>query len=218
MEGMPTTISGFKDHPMYAQFCEMSTITDPPFHSYMLERHLKQTETIYPPPPQTLELGKFRGEPVYPRSAVVSLKTAENWLRSSGRVVREGEQPTKMVKVRPNTINKMRELEVLKDDLKVAGRDSPSEEGPPSSVVAGEVMQGLYAFSQTEIFIPDPVIDVSTCLCAFLNWGFAESAYENRALFRRIILVILIFMCRLCYLPEQFMCHVSFSFFFFVKC
>ena len=129
----------------------------------MLERHLKQTETIYPPPPQTPELGKFKGEPVYPRSAVVSLKTAENWLRSLGRVVREGEQPTKMVKVRPNTINKMRELEVLKDDLKVAGRDSPSGEGP-SSAAAGEIMQGLYAFSQTETFVPDPVIDVSA-LC-----------------------------------------------------
>jgi xeroderma pigmentosum group C-complementing protein len=126
----------------------------------VLERHLKQTETIFPPPPFTVELGKFRGEPVYSRSAIVSLKTAENWLRSSGRVVKEAEQPLKMVKVRPNTINKMRELEVLRDELKVAGSDSPNGEGS-SSAVAGEVMQGLYAFSQTETYVPEPVIDVS---------------------------------------------------------
>jgi xeroderma pigmentosum group C-complementing protein len=74
----------------------------------------------------------------------------------------------KMVKVRPNTINKMRELEVLKDDLKVAGKDSPAPSGEgSSSAVAGDVMQGLYAFSQTEIYIPVPVIDVSIYCSAF---------------------------------------------------
>lgn len=129
--------------------------------SFVLERHLKQTETIYPPPPQTAELGKFKGEPVYPRSAVVSLKTAENWLRTSGRVVKEGEQPLKTVKVRPNTINKIRELEVLRDDLKVAGSESPNG-GGSSLAVSGEVMQGLYAFFQTEHYVPVPVIDVSS--------------------------------------------------------
>ncbi|KAG6919262.1 hypothetical protein DXG01_008058 [Tephrocybe rancida] len=130
-EGMPTTVSGFKDHPIYA-----------------LSRHLKQNQVIHPP--DTLELGKFRGEAVYPRSAVVSLKTAENWMRSEGRMVSEGSQPLKMVKVRAGTINRMRELEVRKDELKEAG-------DPGGNV--GETMQGLYGRNQTEPYRPDPVVD-----------------------------------------------------------
>ncbi|KAF9013151.1 hypothetical protein BDQ17DRAFT_1342855 [Cyathus striatus] len=123
MEGMPTTIGGFKDHPVY-----------------VLVRHLKQTETIHPPPPETPELGKFRGEPVYPRSAVVSLKTAENWMRSEGRTVKPGCQALKFIKVRAGTVGRMRELEILKDGLKEAG-SSPG----PAGTSGGEVMQGLYS-------------------------------------------------------------------------
>ncbi|KAK0487733.1 hypothetical protein IW261DRAFT_1558782 [Armillaria novae-zelandiae] len=132
-EGMPTTIAGFKDHPVY-----------------VLARHLKQTEAIHPPPPDTPEMGKFRGEPVYPRSAVVSLKTAENWLRSEGRAVREGVQPMKMTKSRPGTIGRMRELEILKDSLREAGGTADDQV---------EVMHGLYARSQTELYVPRPVVD-----------------------------------------------------------
>ncbi|KAF8799359.1 Rad4-domain-containing protein [Phlegmacium glaucopus] len=142
MEGMPTTMGGFKDHPIY-----------------VLTRHLKQTETIHPPPPATSELGKFRGEPVYPRSSVVSLKTAENWMRNTGRTVIAGEQPMKMVKIRAGTVNRMRELEVLKDELRVAGQDGPNGQGEGSSSATGEIMQGLYAYSQTEPYVPDPVVD-----------------------------------------------------------
>ncbi|KAF7364833.1 hypothetical protein MVEN_00353500 [Mycena venus] len=158
-EGMPTTVGGFKDHPMY-----------------VLVRHLTQTQTIHPPPPQTRELGKFRGEPVYPRSAVVSLKTAENWMRSEGRQIREGEQPMKWVKMRASTITRMREVEVMREGLRVAGEHAGAEgeaangdgdnlgEGGSSAKHAsknleGEVMQGLYALSQTELYVPDPVVD-----------------------------------------------------------
>ncbi|KAL1745796.1 hypothetical protein HDZ31DRAFT_81675 [Schizophyllum fasciatum] len=130
-EGMPTTLSGFKDHPLY-----------------VLERHLRQNETIHPPPPSTPQLGKFRGEPVYPRSNVVALKSAENWLRSEGRAVRPGEQPMKFVKLHASTVARLREIELAKDELKVAGA------GP-----AGDLMQGLYARSQTELFVPPPVVD-----------------------------------------------------------
>ncbi|KAG6836082.1 hypothetical protein H0H93_011588 [Arthromyces matolae] len=130
-EGMPSTVSGFKDHPIYA-----------------LARHLKQNQVIHPP--DTPEIGKFRGEGVYPRSAVVSLKTAENWMRSEGRMVREGSQPLKMVKIRAGTINRMRELEVMKDELRSAG---------DQDTAIGESMQGLYARSQTEPYKPDPVVD-----------------------------------------------------------
>ncbi|KAG5638732.1 hypothetical protein H0H81_010542 [Sphagnurus paluster] len=132
-EAMPSTVTGFKDHPLYA-----------------LTRHLKQNEVIHPPPPKTPELGKFRGEPVYPRSSVVSLKTAENWMRSEGRMVKEGCQALKMIKIRAGTINKMRELEVLKDELQEAGN---------VGLNAAETMQGLYARSQTEPYRPEPVVN-----------------------------------------------------------
>ncbi|KAI0947082.1 hypothetical protein AcV7_009609 [Taiwanofungus camphoratus] len=134
-EGMPTTVTGFKDHPLYA-----------------LERHLRRDEVIYP----LVELGKFRGEPVYPRSSVLSLKTAENWMRQ-GRKVREGAQPMKWVKQRAMTVNKQRAIEMALADRKdlAAGPDNDgegfaSEEG---------VMQGLYAKNQTELYTPDPVVD-----------------------------------------------------------
>ncbi|KAG6812304.1 hypothetical protein H0H92_003477 [Tricholoma furcatifolium] len=130
-EGMPTTISGFKDHPIY-----------------ILKRHLKQNQIIHPP--DTSELGKFRGEAVYPRSALVSLKAAENWMRSEGRMISEGSQPLKMVKIRAGTINRLRELEVRKDELLEAG---------DSGGTIGDTMQGLYARSQTEPYQPDPVVN-----------------------------------------------------------
>ncbi|KAJ7160117.1 hypothetical protein C8R46DRAFT_363273 [Mycena filopes] len=150
MEGMPATMGGFKDHPIYA-----------------LARHLTQAQTIHPPPPQTRELGKFRGEPVYPRSAVVALKTAENWMRSEGRQVKEGEQPLKWVKMRASTIGKMREVELMREGLRVAGEHNDAEDAAGSSNATtskgqqnqGEVMQGMYALSQTELYIPDPIVD-----------------------------------------------------------
>ncbi|KAJ6585400.1 hypothetical protein B0H19DRAFT_1109530 [Mycena capillaripes] len=154
MEGMPTTVGGFKDHPMY-----------------VLVRHLTQMQTIHPPPPQTRELGKFRGDSVYPRSAVVSLKTAENWMRSEGRQIKEGEQPLKWVKMRATTIGRMREVELMREGLRVAGEraddDEANGDGESSTKknkgkgkqVDEEVMQGLYALSQTEVHVPDPVVD-----------------------------------------------------------
>ena len=155
---------------------------------------MKQTETIHPPPPATPELGKFRGEPVYPRSSVVSLKTAENWMRNTGRVVIAGEQPMKMVKIRAGTVNRMRELEVLKDELKVAGQDGPNGQVGGSSSAVGEVMQGLYARSQTEPYVPDPVIDVGF---NFLP-SYSVLTNNDRGKFQRIISVILTCTCRLC--------------------
>ncbi|KAF8895586.1 hypothetical protein BD779DRAFT_1500353 [Infundibulicybe gibba] len=134
MEGMPVTISGFKGHPLY-----------------VLTRHLKQTETIHPAPPATPELGKFRGEPVYPRSSVVSLRTSENWMRSEGRTIKSGSQPLKFVKIRAGTVNRMRELEVMKDDLKEAGSI-----GPSSSVAEGDMMQGYTPEVRLSYIHPNP--------------------------------------------------------------
>ncbi|KAJ7143579.1 hypothetical protein C8R43DRAFT_569152 [Mycena crocata] len=158
LEGMPTTIAGFKDHPVYA-----------------LVRHLTQMQTIHPPPPLTHELGQFRGEAVYPRSAVVSLKTAANWMRSEGRQIKEGEQPMKLVKMRASTIGRMREVELMREGLRVAGEHAETEAaaaasdgddqlGESSAKEFGkewenEVMQGLYALSQTEPYVSNPVVN-----------------------------------------------------------
>lgn len=71
-------------------------------------------------------------------------------MRTEGRIVRAGCQPLKTVKARPGTVNRLRELEVMKDELRDAGH---STEGI-------EVTQGLYARSQTELYTPPPVVDV----------------------------------------------------------
>jgi xeroderma pigmentosum group C-complementing protein len=125
---MPATIGGFKDHALY-----------------VLERHLRKDQVIAP---DTSELGKFRGEPVFARSSVLEIKTAENWMRR-GRSVRAGEQALKWVKQRAVTVARKRELEVLRE----AGPGSGSSSG-------GEQVQALYAERQTELYQPPPVIDV----------------------------------------------------------
>ncbi|KAJ4496401.1 hypothetical protein C8J55DRAFT_484263 [Lentinula edodes] len=179
MEGMPTSIIGFKDHPLY-----------------VLPRHLKQNETIYPPPTPALgagfdssmpldpsgsrshtpELGKFRGEPVYPRSSVVPLKTPENWLRSEGRSIKEGAAPMKYVKLRASTIGRRREIEMIKEGMKDIQEKTKGANGvigihvdelvdeeragtSGNADTGGEIMQGLYARNQTELYVPDPVVD-----------------------------------------------------------
>ncbi|KDQ20907.1 hypothetical protein BOTBODRAFT_124782 [Botryobasidium botryosum FD-172 SS1] len=88
-EGMPSSIGGFKSHPLYA-----------------LERHLRRDEVIHP----RTEIGKFRGESVYSRSSVQPLKTSDGWMRL-GRNVKEGCQPLKMVKPRVTTVNRKRVIE-----------------------------------------------------------------------------------------------------------
>ncbi|EKM51642.1 uncharacterized protein PHACADRAFT_177064 [Phanerochaete carnosa HHB-10118-sp] len=132
-EKMPETMAGFKNHPLY-----------------VLERHLRRDEVVYP----LVELGKFRGESVYPRANVLALKAAENWMRQ-GRKVREGCQPMKWVKQNAVTVNKRRAVEMAlaeRDRLPIAGEG----EGFSSEK---DIMQGLYAQSQTELYVPDPVVD-----------------------------------------------------------
>uniref|UniRef100_A0A336MU00 CSON007305 protein n=1 Tax=Culicoides sonorensis TaxID=179676 RepID=A0A336MU00_CULSO len=78
---MPTAISDFKNHPLYA-----------------LERHLLKFEAIYPPdaPP----IGWIRKEPVYPRDCVYTLHTRDKWYKEA-RVVKLNEEPYKIVTARP---------------------------------------------------------------------------------------------------------------------
>jgi xeroderma pigmentosum group C-complementing protein len=118
---LPASVSAFKNHPIYA-----------------LERHLRKDEAIHP----RTEIAHFRGEPVFPRQNVLSLKPADGWMRQ-GRVLRTGVQPLKEAKARASTVRKKRELEMRRE-----------EEG-------GDVMVGMYAHWQTDLYTPPPVVDVS---------------------------------------------------------
>lgn len=71
----------YKAHPLYA-----------------LKRHLLKFEGIYPPEAPTL--GFCRGEPVYARECVVTLRSREIWFKEA-RVVMLNETPYKIVKARP---------------------------------------------------------------------------------------------------------------------
>ena len=57
---MPTTVSGFKNHPLY-----------------VLKRHLLKFEAIYPP--EAPSLGWCRSEPVYARECVHTLQVEQNF-------------------------------------------------------------------------------------------------------------------------------------------
>lgn len=78
---MPTAISEFKNHPLYA-----------------LERHLLKFEAIYPPDAPTM--GFVRGEPIYARECVHTLHSRELWVKQA-RVVKPSEYPYKIVMARP---------------------------------------------------------------------------------------------------------------------
>ena len=70
-----------------------------------------------------------------------------------------GQQPLKRVKARASTINKKREWEMMKERGAAQGTVDGAEG-------ASEMLtQGLYALWQTELYVPNPVIDVSCCVC-----------------------------------------------------
>lgn len=94
-EPMPTSISAFNNHPLYA-----------------LERHLKKFEVLHPREPV---LGRIRNEMIYPRSCVKPVHTAETWMKH-GRVIRDGEQPVKRVNARAVTTEKKRAQELAKQE------------------------------------------------------------------------------------------------------
>jgi xeroderma pigmentosum group C-complementing protein len=71
----------------------------------------------------------------------------------------------KWVKQRASTVNKRREIEMALE----RGRGERAGE-PSSGVSEEEVMQGLYAESQTELYIPEPIIDVRVA-----HWFFSLS-------------------------------------------
>ncbi|KAL0145734.1 hypothetical protein V8B55DRAFT_1464650 [Mucor lusitanicus] len=133
---MPSSIGGFKNHPVYA-----------------LERHLLKYEVLYPKQPV---LGSIRGEKIYPRANVKTVSTAETY-RKLGKQIKEGEQPAKMVKANVFTLEKKRIKEQAKQeghDLLVACYgDWQTEPFVPLPVVDGKLPKNAYG--SIDLFTPD---------------------------------------------------------------
>ena len=131
-EGMPNNIQDFKYHPIYA-----------------LERHLRRNEVIWP----RHEAGKVnagtsakpRMESVFRRDHVHVVRSADKWFRL-GREIKSGEEPLKYVE--PTRRARQREGSVEDED----GGEGDDLFGE------GEPRTGLYAFSQTVIYVPPPVV------------------------------------------------------------
>ncbi|XP_037941012.1 DNA repair protein complementing XP-C cells homolog [Teleopsis dalmanni] len=109
---MPTAISEFKDHPLYA-----------------LQRHLLKFQAIYPPNAPTL--GFVRGEPVYSRFCVHTLHSREIWLKDA-RTVKLGEEPYKIVKARPKW-DRLTQSVIKDQPLEIFGYWQTEEYDPPTA-------------------------------------------------------------------------------------
>jgi xeroderma pigmentosum group C-complementing protein len=122
-EPMPRNVQDFKDHPIYA-----------------LERHLRRNEVIFPKRVTGhVSLGKPGSksqttEPVYRRSDVHVLRSANKWYRL-GRDMKVGEQALKRIPARNKAVT-------IDDD----------EDADMAEETA------LYAFFQTEVYKPPPVV------------------------------------------------------------
>eukprot|EP00051_Salpingoeca_urceolata_P017541 m.239992 g.239992 ORF g.239992 m.239992 type:complete len:735 (-) comp18985_c1_seq2:2450-4654(-) len=82
-EQVPQSFTALKDHAFYA-----------------VERHLKRNQVIYPKE----AVAVCKGESVYPRSAVHTVRSREHWQKEA-RVVRPGEEPVKTVHTRGGSNN-----------------------------------------------------------------------------------------------------------------
>ncbi|KAL4869480.1 hypothetical protein BDV12DRAFT_167807 [Aspergillus spectabilis] len=106
---------------------------------YALERHLKRNEVIFPRRVTGhISIGKSgakgqASEPIYRRSDVHILRSANKWYRL-GRDIKVGEQPLKRIPARSKAVN-------LEDENDDTGEETT-----------------LYAFFQTELYKPPPVV------------------------------------------------------------
>ncbi|KAL6702925.1 hypothetical protein ACN47E_000826 [Coniothyrium glycines] len=124
-EGIPKNVQDFRGHPVY-----------------VLERHLKQNEVIYP----LTQVGKVncgtgmnpKMEPIYRRNNVHIVRSSDKWYRM-GRDVKRGEQPLKHAKPR-------------KSHRSSVGHDIDVEDQEGATGAA------LYAEYQTKVYVPPPVV------------------------------------------------------------
>ena len=123
---------------------------------YVLERHLRREEALKPGAKIVRHFAiskkgeEDKLEPVYHRKDVVNCKTTESW-HKEGREVKPGEHPLKYVPMR--AVTKTRKLEIEERER----------------IEGGKVQQGLYAKSQTDWIIPEPIKDGIIPVNAFNN-------------------------------------------------
>ncbi|KAJ9474324.1 DNA repair protein RAD4 [Pseudozyma hubeiensis] len=98
-EPMPSSMNGFKDHPIY-----------------FLEKFLKRDEVVFP----RRQIATFQGTPVFSKSDVQTLRSSRQWY-NEGRVVKDGEVALKFVKSRGYTLaNKRAEEQARSEGREVA--------------------------------------------------------------------------------------------------
>jgi xeroderma pigmentosum group C-complementing protein len=125
-EGIPKGMQDFRGHPVY-----------------VLERHLKHNEVIHP----LTQVGKIncgtamnpKMEPIYRRTNVHIVWSADKWYRKAGRDVKVGEQPLRRAKPKK-------------------GRKASIDPDMDADEEVEEVGVGLFAEFQTEIYVPPPVV------------------------------------------------------------
>ncbi|PWY99185.1 Rad4-domain-containing protein [Testicularia cyperi] len=100
-EPMPTSVAGFKDHPLY-----------------FLEKNMKRDEVVFP----RRQIATFQGMPVFSRSDVLTLRSSRQWY-NEGRVVKDGEVALKFVKSRGYTLANKR----AEEQARLEGREVAQE-------------------------------------------------------------------------------------------
>ncbi|SNX86515.1 related to RAD4 - Excision repair protein [Melanopsichium pennsylvanicum] len=100
-EPMPSSMNGFKDHPIY-----------------FLEKFLKRDEVVFP----RRQIATFQGTPVFSKSDVQTLRSSRQWF-NEGRVVKDGEIALKFVKSRGYTLANKR----AEEQARLEGREVAQE-------------------------------------------------------------------------------------------
>lgn len=148
-EGMPSNVGDFKGHPVY-----------------VLERDLKFNEILMPKiscggvskkGKMTNDTDKFI--PVYKRSSVHIVRSARGWFMR-GRVLKMGERP---MKIREKKTKKKKGKKGTEDEFQLSDEDE--DDGDDGR---------LYAESQTERYVPPPVVNGIIPKNAFKNIDIYE--------------------------------------------
>lgn len=135
-EPMPRNVQDFRDHPYYA-----------------LERHLRRNEVVHP----KREVGKISAaksstllESIYRRRDVKLVRSADRWYRL-GREIRAGELPLKHA-AKPRCRRRGRST------ASDAHSNDDDEDDDDDARGAAVQATALYAESQTELYVPPPVL------------------------------------------------------------
>lgn len=133
-EALPDTLVGFHGHGRY-----------------MLESQLKKYEIFWPPDAGVV--GEFRGQRVRLRSTVHKIRSKEAWYTQFGRVIAEGQEACKHVKLPKKPERKRRKVDdwekPLVEESKKAGSASKSSDADDD-----RLQQPLYGEWQTVPYAP----------------------------------------------------------------